>query len=89
MTGPYRLPHECESIEITDKLATLTPRQRQALRMFVWQVDLGSMALAGWLESVCPIDSSAWHELCQRCEFQAVLSAYEEVARAWLKRLES
>lgn len=78
----YRLPHRCESAEIAWKLAVLTPRQRQALRSYVWQVERGQMPLSEWLGSACPIEGPMWGALMERCEFRAALEAYEQAAAA-------
>ena len=51
MLKPYQVPHECEKAEIAEKLAVLTPRQRRALRSYVWQVELGEKSLTAWLAS--------------------------------------
>jgi len=84
MLKPYQVPHECESAEIAEKLAALTPRQRRALRSYVWQVELGEKSLTAWLASpLCPLARSTWYELRDRWEFQAALEAYKRAGLEW------
>jgi hypothetical protein len=84
MLKPYQVPHECEKAEIAEKLAVLTPRQRRALRSYVWQVELGERSLTAWLASdLCPVARSTWYELRDRWEFQAALEAYKRAGLEW------
>jgi hypothetical protein len=84
MLKPYQVPHECEKAEIAEKLAVLTPRQRRALRSYVWQVELGEQSLTAWLASpLCPLARSTWYELRDRWEFQAALEAYKRAGLEW------
>src|SRR5574343_75370 len=62
MLLPYALPHECESEEIARALGGLTPKQRRALRAYVWQVELGEQTVTGWLASdTCPVARQSWY----------------------------
>lgn len=84
MLEPYKLPHECESAEIAELLARLTPRQRRVLRAYVWQVELGEKTLVTWLgEASCPVARSTWYALKDNADFQQALTAYRRAGLTW------
>jgi hypothetical protein len=90
MLQPYALPHECESAEIADLLGQLSPKQRRALRSYVWQVELGEQTLTAWLASdTCPVARSSWYESGPRARywcndgFKMALRAYLAAGLRW------
>jgi hypothetical protein len=90
MLEPYGLPHECEGAELAALLAGLTPRQRRALRAYVWQVELGEQTVTAWLASpMCPVSRSIWYRgdagarYWGNAAFQQVLTVYRRAGLKW------
>lgn len=90
MLLPYGVPHECESAEIADLLGQLSPKQRRALRAYVWEVELGEKSLTAWLASdTCPVSRSTWYQAGGHARywcnegFKAALRAYLAAGLKW------
>lgn len=88
MLLPYALPHECESEEIARALGGLTPKQRRALRAYVWQVELGEQTVTGWLASdTCPVARQSWYRsdggYWGNGEFRRALELYLAAGLKW------
>jgi hypothetical protein len=86
----YELPHSCETAEIAELLAQLTPRQRRVLRSYVWQVELGELLVSEWLASEgCPVGVKAWYRRGDNAAythnpaFMAALAAYLRTGQRW------
>ncbi len=90
MLRPHDLPHACETADLAAKLAALTPRQRRALRAYVWDVELGELSVTAWLHAEgCPVSERAWYASGERAHylhsdsFQAALDAYRAAGSRW------
>lgn len=90
MIEPYELPHECEREGLAKLLAGLTRRQRQVLRSYVWQVELGERTVSQWLEAeACPISRSQWYNATATGKywgnetFRAALATYVQAGLEW------
>lgn len=90
MVGPYALPHECEREGLAKLLSGLDARQRQVLRSFVWQVELGERSLTEWLASdPAAVARSNWYNAGPKgrywgnADFQAALKAYVRAGLEW------
>ena len=82
----YDLPHVCETVEVAGLLTALSPRQRRALRAYVWQVELGELGVTEWLRSEgCPVSARAWYGAgyLHSDAFQAALEAYRQAGQRW------
>jgi hypothetical protein len=87
---PYATPHSCETAEVAAALAALRPRQRRALREYVWRVALGELSVTDWLRREdCPVSARAWYAKGERAgylhseAFQAALEAYRTAGQRW------
>src|SRR5512139_2577093 len=87
----YELPHACESQEIAQALARLSPKQRRVAREYIWQVELGEQSVTSWLhQESCPVSPRAWYESGDKANylhndaFQQALDLYKVAGQRWL-----
>lgn len=91
MLGPYEIPHACELQELAGVLAQLTRNQRQVLRSYIWQVELGDRTVTAWLAGEkCPVSTNTWYRTGKRSgyyhneAFQEAITAYKQAGQRWL-----